>query len=160
MFSGSFTVSGVTLNNITTTHEFSRPVGEDALMAGFRMIPLDEIDLLEEIRLEDETYIVKRGGQRPHLRRIYAAKIEGRKSCLTVALYQGDGAEEVWYIKLLPVFSDLPAQNWRGDVERHSIVRHPSFVQFQGLARSSKTMIWAIIFDDGTSLIYCKMSNV
>lgn len=153
-----FTMAGGTFN---TTHEFSRPVGGDALPADFRIIPLGDIDLLQEIQLDDETYLVKRAGQRPHLGVIYrsgwmyTADIEGRKSNLTVALYQGAGAEEVRYIKLLPVFSDLPVQNWRGDVERHSIVRHPSFVQSHSLATPS-----TICAVDGTSLIYCKMSNV
>jgi hypothetical protein len=110
LFSGSqhFTVAGGTLTKIndnTTAREFSRRVGGDA-STDFRVIPLGDIDLLQEIQLDDETYIVNRAGQRPHLRRIYAAKIHGQNSNRTVAIYQGDGAEEVRYIKLLPVFSD------------------------------------------------------
>jgi hypothetical protein len=60
------------------------------------MIPMGDIDLLEEIHLDNETGVI--GCQHPgrtRVRRVYSAKIDGGKSGVTVAMYQGDGAEEV-----------------------------------------------------------------
>lgn len=59
----------------------------------FRMIPLGDIDLQREILLD--TGAVDRRRERPRVRRVYTAKIEGRKSDVTVAMYQGEGAQEV-----------------------------------------------------------------
>jgi hypothetical protein len=60
------------------------------------MIPMGDIDLLEEIHLKKETGIVRRHHpERTRVRRVYSAKIDGRQSGVTVAMYQGDGAEEV-----------------------------------------------------------------
>jgi hypothetical protein len=57
---------------------------------------MGDIDLLEEIHLHEETGIVGRHHpERTRVRRVYSAKIEGRKSGVTVAVYQGDGAGEV-----------------------------------------------------------------
>jgi hypothetical protein len=58
-----------------------------------------DINLLEEIRLDNETGIV--GRQHPEstgVRRIYCARVDSRKSGVTVAVYQGNGAEEVCYV--------------------------------------------------------------
>jgi hypothetical protein len=63
------------------------------------MIPMGDIDLLEEIHLNNETGVV--GYHRPErtrVRRLYSAKIDGRKSGVTVAIYQGKGAEEARHI--------------------------------------------------------------
>jgi hypothetical protein len=60
------------------------------------MIPMGDIDLLEEICLNNETGVVGCGHpERTRVRRMYSAEIDGRKSGVTVAVYQGDGAEEV-----------------------------------------------------------------
>jgi hypothetical protein len=60
------------------------------------MIPMGDIDLLEEIRLNNETGVVGcHHPKRTRVRRVYSAKIDGRKSGVTVAIYQGKGAEEV-----------------------------------------------------------------
>jgi hypothetical protein len=60
------------------------------------MIPMGDIDLLEEIHLDNETGVVGRHHpERTRVRRVYSAKIDGRKSGVTVAVYQGDGAQEV-----------------------------------------------------------------
>ncbi|KAJ7908169.1 hypothetical protein B0H13DRAFT_1878956 [Mycena leptocephala] len=58
--------------------------------------PNGDINLLEEIRFDNETGIV--GRQHPEStrgRRMYCARVDGRKSGVTVAVYQGKGAEEV-----------------------------------------------------------------
>lgn len=71
------------------------------------MIPLGDIDLQKEIRLEDESNIVARQPAPGFARRVYSAKIEGRASDMTVAVYEGADAEE----------------QWRQDIAKHSRLR-------------------------------------
>ncbi|KAJ7906399.1 hypothetical protein B0H13DRAFT_2506341 [Mycena leptocephala] len=78
-----FTVAGGTFNN-NFNNVTNNYTGAPVVPPDFRMIPMGDIDLLEEIHLNNETGVV------------YSAKIDGRKSGVTVALYQGDGAEEEW----------------------------------------------------------------
>jgi hypothetical protein len=59
------------------------------------MIPMGEIDLQHEIRVGNESGLVYRQPQSGHARRMYSAKVEGRRSSMTAAIYQGNGAEEV-----------------------------------------------------------------
>jgi hypothetical protein len=60
------------------------------------MIPMGDLDLLEEIRFDDGSGVVGRHHpERTRVRRVYSARIDGRNSGVTVAMYQGDGAEEV-----------------------------------------------------------------
>jgi hypothetical protein len=59
------------------------------------MIPLGDIDLQHEIYLDTDTGIVDRQLERGRVRRMYSARMDGRKAGVTVAMYQGDGAEEV-----------------------------------------------------------------
>ncbi|KAJ7669069.1 hypothetical protein B0H17DRAFT_1086889 [Mycena rosella] len=66
-----------------------------AARVDFRVIPLEDIDLRKQIRLDDEIGVVNRGGRRACVRRMYTARIEGKKSAMTVAVYQGDDAQEV-----------------------------------------------------------------
>ncbi|KAJ7190482.1 hypothetical protein B0H12DRAFT_1172646 [Mycena haematopus] len=94
------------------------------------MIPLGDIDLRHEIRLKD-TGIVDYDRDRARVRRLYSAKIEGRKLTLTVAMYQGNGAEE----------------QWRKDVAKYMSMRHPNIIQIYGAA-SSGGMHAAIFNDD------------
>jgi hypothetical protein len=61
------------------------------------MIPLGDIDLQREIRLDNHTGLVDHQRKRPRVRRLYTAKIDGQMSDLTVAIYQGEGAEAVCY---------------------------------------------------------------
>jgi hypothetical protein len=63
------------------------------------MIPMGDIDLLEEICLDNETGAVGRHHpERTRVRRVYSARVDGRKSGVTAAVYQGNGAEEVCYV--------------------------------------------------------------
>jgi hypothetical protein len=61
----------------------------------FRMIPLGDIDLRKEIRLDDETGVVDRRLRRRSGRQMYTARIGRRRSDMTVVLYHGDEAEKV-----------------------------------------------------------------
>ncbi|KAJ6462838.1 hypothetical protein C8R45DRAFT_1107910 [Mycena sanguinolenta] len=93
MFSDSrqFSVTGGTFTNITKNY------AAPSLPADFRMIPMGDIDLRREIRVNERMGCVAYSErQRACVRRMHSAKaiIAGRKSRVTVALYQGDGAEE------------------------------------------------------------------
>jgi hypothetical protein len=63
----------------------------------FPVIPLGHINLLQEIGLDRRGSLVhqKNGGN--SVRRMYTARVHGCRSNMTVALYQGDGAEEVCF---------------------------------------------------------------
>lgn len=69
------------------------PLAQTIVMVDLRLIPLGDIDLQHEIRMD--AAIVERRQERRCVRRVYSAKLEGRSSGMTVALYQGNNAEEV-----------------------------------------------------------------
>ncbi|KAJ7017085.1 hypothetical protein C8F04DRAFT_1093665 [Mycena alexandri] len=123
IFSGSqhFTVTGGIFNshNHIATTEFS----------DFAEIPLGSIDLRHQIRPGGYHGVVGRR-ERGCVRRVYIANIKGRNPDMTVAVYQGKGAEE----------------EWRKDISRYSCLRHPSFVQLCGITTSS--LMHATIFHD------------
>ncbi|KAJ6462911.1 hypothetical protein C8R45DRAFT_524444 [Mycena sanguinolenta] len=88
MFSNSqqFTVTGGTFTNVTNNNTIA-----PSMPCDLRMFTIGDIDLRNEIRVN------YRGVEKQaRVRRIYSARVEGRKDGLTVALYQGDSAEEKW----------------------------------------------------------------
>jgi hypothetical protein len=87
------------------------------------MIPLGDIDLQQEIRLDYGTGIVNRHRERPRVRRVYTAKIAGQNSPMTVAIYQGSGAEEVRTCCFPDICCELISQEWREDISRYSLLR-------------------------------------
>ncbi|KAJ7349851.1 hypothetical protein DFH08DRAFT_958799 [Mycena albidolilacea] len=89
IFAGSqdFIVAGGTFTSISNNCLPASPTD-------FRDIPLGDIDLRHEIHLDARSGVVNRQRKPRSTRRVYAAKIEGRKSSMTVAMYQGDGAEK------------------------------------------------------------------
>ncbi|KAJ7754768.1 hypothetical protein B0H16DRAFT_737235 [Mycena metata] len=92
---------------------------------------MGEIDLQHEIQFDDDSGVVyRRRGQR-RARRMYSARIDGCKTAMTVALYQGPNAE----------------QAWQKDISMHSWLRHPNFVQLYGVA-STGPMYAAVFHDD------------
>ncbi|KAJ7152401.1 hypothetical protein C8R46DRAFT_1357467 [Mycena filopes] len=110
MFAGSqnFVVAGGTFTNLTTNY-----VAAPAVPRGLHMIPLGDIDLQQDLSVETRSGFIGLRQERRCARRVYSAKIAGQKSNITVAMYQGDRAEE----------------EWREDVERYLAVRHPNIVQ-------------------------------
>jgi hypothetical protein len=70
----------------------------------FRMIPLGDIDLQHEIRLNkvEGSVVAGRRRERASFRRVYSARIYGRNAPMTVAMYQGPGAEEVRLESVVP----------------------------------------------------------
>ncbi|KAF7340641.1 hypothetical protein MSAN_02136000 [Mycena sanguinolenta] len=116
MFSNSqqFTVTGGTFTNITN-HYAAAP----SLPPDLRMIPLGDIDLRHQMRVDERVGVVDfQPLERAFVRRVHSAKarIDGRKSRVTVAMYQGNGAEEEWrqdiekYMRLRQVSSTVPPQ--------------------------------------------------
>ncbi|KAJ6505319.1 hypothetical protein C8R45DRAFT_547157 [Mycena sanguinolenta] len=62
---------------------------------------------------------------------MYSARVKGRKSNMTVAMYQGENAEA----------------EWQNDISSLSWIRHPGFVQLYGTARSSGIHA-TVLYDD------------
>ncbi|KAF7359899.1 hypothetical protein MVEN_00715600 [Mycena venus] len=116
IFSGShnFTVAGGTFTNVTKNYTSAPTVPSD-----FRIIPLGDIDLQHEICLHRGSAVVGRRHERASVRRVYSARVDGRNTPMTVAMYQGCGAEE----------------EWRQDIAKY-ILSHPTLVQMCGAAIS------------------------
>ncbi|KAJ7159678.1 hypothetical protein C8R46DRAFT_372852 [Mycena filopes] len=98
-----FTVAG----GVFTTNNYVAP---PTLPPAFRMIPWGDIDLQQNL---GESGVVGYRRERNCVRRVYSAKVDGRTSDMTVAVYQGDGAEE----------------DWRRDVAAYVSMRHPNIIQ-------------------------------
>ncbi|KAJ7442953.1 hypothetical protein B0H11DRAFT_2204353 [Mycena galericulata] len=110
---------GVFTSNIINITQGTPPLPLD-----FRMIPMGDIYLRHRVG------IVTRWTGRNCARRLYSARIEGKQTDMTVAMYQGDNAE----------------QEWREDISRYLSLRHPNFLQLYGVASSAG--IHAIILHD------------
>ena len=76
---------------------------------------MGDLNLQYEIYLDNGWGVVS-------VRRVYSAKIDRRRSSVTVAMYQGDGAEEVCHI-MLPNMCDNISQEWRRDIAKYMTVR-------------------------------------
>ncbi|KAF7352060.1 hypothetical protein MVEN_01168700 [Mycena venus] len=127
----NFTVTGETFNNVTNHYTTVSTMPSD-----FRMIPLGGIDLRYEIRVDIDTgFVNRRERERACVRRVYSAKIEGRMSNVTVAMYQGPDAKEEWHQHIAQCI-------------------HPNMVQIYGAA-SSGAGIHATILNDVYIYAYC-----
>ncbi|KAF7377107.1 hypothetical protein MSAN_00129700 [Mycena sanguinolenta] len=135
MFSHSaqFTVTGGTFTNIMKSY-----AAAPSLPSDFRMIPMGDIDLCHRIQVDECTGAVN---SQPHeracVRRVHSAKarIDGRTKRVTVAIYQGNTAEE----------------EWRQDIAQYMRLRHPNIVQICGAASSNG--IHATLFNDDLILL-------
>ncbi|KAJ7104879.1 hypothetical protein C8R44DRAFT_886905 [Mycena epipterygia] len=104
-----------------------------AILSDFRTIPLGDLDLRNEIRLDDSGVAGRHHGVR-RVRRMYTARIEGKQSGMTAAIYEGEHAEESF------------AKTWRHELSKYSGFRHPNFVQLYGTVNSGG--LYATIFHD------------
>ncbi|KAJ7667219.1 hypothetical protein B0H17DRAFT_1089030 [Mycena rosella] len=128
---------GVFTSNVTNNIHQAAP----AVPSDFRMIPLGDMDLRNEIRFNRQTGVVGRQSPRGCIRRMYSAKIEGRKSAMTVKIYQGDEAEEVG-------LHSIPPQEWRHDIGKFPTSgNHPNVIQIYAAA-SSRGIHAMILHDD------------
>ncbi|KAJ7127725.1 hypothetical protein C8R44DRAFT_873534 [Mycena epipterygia] len=119
--SHNFTISGGTFTNVVNN--------VPAIPSDFRMIPLGDLDLRNEIHLEHSGVVNRRRGMHP-ARRVYNARIEGKQSDMTVAVYQGENAEETW----------------KRELGKYTGLRHPNIVQLYGAVNSGS--LYATIFHD------------
>jgi hypothetical protein len=78
----------------------------DAPVIDVRRIPLGDIDLGHEIRLDDRSGVVHHRRNRIPVRRMYSARVDSRQSDMTVTLYQGENAEEV--LRFTSIFAPFP----------------------------------------------------
>ncbi|KAJ6452401.1 hypothetical protein C8R45DRAFT_1223466, partial [Mycena sanguinolenta] len=128
MFSSAqrFTVTGQTFTNITNNYTTASNIPSD-----LRMFPLGDIDLRHEIRLHNFTGTANHDHERGNcVRRIYSARVEGRKASLTVAIYSGNDAEE----------------EWRQEIAKYMTIRHSNIIQVFGTASSGG--VYATLFND------------
>ncbi|KAJ6538638.1 hypothetical protein DFH09DRAFT_1368806 [Mycena vulgaris] len=120
-----FVVAGGKFKSITYTTHSAPTVSSD-----FRMIPMGDLDLREEIRPQHRSGVVFREKGRVSVKRVYSARIHGSKAKMTVAVYQGKNAEK----------------KWREDISRYSWLLHPNVVQLY--ATASRSGIHAAGFHD------------
>ncbi|KAJ6580626.1 hypothetical protein B0H19DRAFT_483050 [Mycena capillaripes] len=127
IFPGSqhFTVAGGTFTSITKNYTTAPTVPSD-----FRMIPLGDIDLQREIRVDNHAGIVNRHSKRARVR-VYSAKLNGQRSNMTVAMYKGNNAEE----------------EWQQNIARYMSIRHPNILQIFAVA-SSRNMHATVFHGD------------
>ncbi|KAJ6530783.1 hypothetical protein B0H19DRAFT_1384653, partial [Mycena capillaripes] len=109
-----------------TTHVSQAP----SLSSDFRMIPLGDIDLQREICLNGDSAIIDCRDGRRYIRKMYTAKINREQADMTVAIWEGENAED----------------NWKHHIYMLSRIRHPNIVQLYGVAKSSS--IYAAVFHD------------
>ncbi|KAF7353206.1 hypothetical protein MSAN_01508300 [Mycena sanguinolenta] len=97
----------------------------------FRTIPRGDMKLVKEVRLSPQSGVVGRQSRGVSVRRaVYHAKIRGDPGTVTVAVYQGNGAEE----------------EWRKDVAKYKSIWDPHIMQPYGLV--STNGLYAMVFHD------------
>ncbi|KAF7337294.1 hypothetical protein MSAN_02282000 [Mycena sanguinolenta] len=94
--------------------------------SGIQTIRLEDINLMRTIRLDPHSDVGGVG-----VRRIYHAEIRRDPGIVTVAVYQGDGAEE----------------EWQQDIAKYESIRHPNIMQLYGLVSTKN--LYAMIFHNG-----------
>ncbi|KAF8146348.1 hypothetical protein K438DRAFT_1990884 [Mycena galopus ATCC 62051] len=117
-----FTIAGGTYTSHVT--QVAPTVRHD-----FRMVPLGDLDLLHEIRLEDGPGMITR---RRSTGKLYHVRVDGRASTMTAAVYQGEEGE----------------QAWRRELQTYSGIRHPNIVQIYGVVNSSEFIPFDQYSDD------------
>ncbi|KAF7335482.1 hypothetical protein MVEN_02201700 [Mycena venus] len=143
IFSGSqhFIVAGgtfVVTDNYTAAP--AKPTPND-----FRMIRLGDIDLQHEIAFDN---IVDGQHEGRRVRRVYSAKVGKRKSRMTLAIYQGGGAEELAEMAERYITAIAASVRWQYffAMSMNPPFRHPNLLQIYGVTTSSG--IYAAIFYD------------
>ncbi|KAF7353275.1 hypothetical protein MSAN_01515400 [Mycena sanguinolenta] len=100
----------------------------------FQRIRLGDIKLIKEFKeMHSSSRWSVAGRQTPRttVRRVYKAKLEGPESgYMTVAMYEGDGAEETWNQHLA----------------NYESIRHPNIIQLYGLVSAKR--LYAMVFHD------------
>ncbi|KAF7337210.1 hypothetical protein MSAN_02273400 [Mycena sanguinolenta] len=101
-------------------------------LSPFRTIRLGDLDLIKEIRLDERSNVVGHQSRGAGVRRMYSANLVVRESerKVTVAMYQGDGAE----------------LKWQEDHTAYESIRHPNILQLYGLVNTKK--LCAMVFQN------------
>ncbi|KAF8134049.1 hypothetical protein K438DRAFT_2031490 [Mycena galopus ATCC 62051] len=120
-----FVVSDSTFTSYTHIHNPAPTVPPN-----FPMIPLGHLDLRNEIPFNAGSDTVYRRDRQGSVRKIYSARIHGCQSHMTVAVYDGDNAEEEWH----------------REISKYAHLRHPNFVQLFGTV--SLPGLLALIYHD------------
>ncbi|KAJ7063807.1 hypothetical protein C8F01DRAFT_35766 [Mycena amicta] len=128
-YSGSFfhssdqvsVTGGMFTSAQSVTNHFHHGPSVGVPPADFRKIPLGDINLQRELRVDDQSVSVYRRREHGCVHRVYSARVEGKKADMTVAIFQGENAEEQWSRTVL----------------EHSSLRHPNVVQLFGVSSSS-----------------------
>ncbi|KAF7353194.1 hypothetical protein MSAN_01507100 [Mycena sanguinolenta] len=103
----------------------------DQETSDFRTIRRGDLKLVKEVRLSPQSGIVGRQSRGVGVRRtVYHAEIRGDPGTVTVAVYQGDGAEE----------------EWRKDVAKYESIWHNNIMQLYGIV--STKGLHAVVFHD------------
>ncbi|KAK7006317.1 hypothetical protein R3P38DRAFT_1706472 [Favolaschia claudopus] len=98
----------------------------------YRRIPMGDINLQGKLisRQAHKLHGSPPRRKQTTIRKLYSAKIEGKISSYTVALYQGHNADEIW----------------RADVAQYMAIRHPNVLQIYGVAQSASGNFNATVF--------------
>ncbi|KAJ6549635.1 hypothetical protein B0H10DRAFT_2128321, partial [Mycena sp. CBHHK59/15] len=88
------------------------------------------IDLRREIQVEHDSGVVRQHHAMNSAKRMYLARIDKCSLDMTIAVYQGQHAEE----------------DWQRDLNQYSGIRHPNFLQIYGAVQSSG--LHAVVFYD------------
>jgi hypothetical protein len=89
------------------------------------MIPLGHLDLRNEIRFKAGSDTVYRRDGQVSVRKVYSARIHGCQSNMTVAVYEGDNAEEACPLifPLLDSHSYWSSQEWHREISKYAQLR-------------------------------------
>ncbi|KAJ6464523.1 hypothetical protein C8R45DRAFT_501368 [Mycena sanguinolenta] len=122
-----FNIGGGVFTSNVTNNIYNLPPEQ---LSDFRTIRLGDLKLVKEVRLSSQSGVVGRQSRLGGLsvRRIYHAEIRRDPGPVTVAMYQGDGAE----------------QEWQRHVAKYESIRHPHIMQLYGLV--STKGLYAMIF--------------
>ncbi|KAJ6464440.1 hypothetical protein C8R45DRAFT_1107339 [Mycena sanguinolenta] len=122
-----FNIHGGVFTSNVTKNVYSLPPEQSA---EFQTIRLGDMKLVKEVRLSPQSGVVGRQIQGAGVRRIFHAEIRRDPGTVTVAMYQGGGAEE----------------KWRQHVANYKSIRHPRIMQPYGLVITEG--LYAIVFHD------------
>ncbi|KAF7353250.1 hypothetical protein MSAN_01512800 [Mycena sanguinolenta] len=106
---------------------FGQPEARES--SEFQTIRLGDLKLIKEVRLSLQSGVVGCQSRGVGVRRIYHAEIRHDPGTVTIAMYQGDGAEE-----------------WRHNVAKYDSIRHPNIMQLYGLVSTER--LYAMVFHD------------
>ncbi|KAJ7037217.1 hypothetical protein C8F04DRAFT_1331610 [Mycena alexandri] len=125
--SKDFVVTGGTFTN---TNQVAPRTPSD-----FRMIPIGDLNLLKEIRRAGGSLIVRHRKGGASMKKMYITRIPGFQSTMTAAVFQGDGAEELYGI--------ASAGGLHATVFHDDLIPHGEILEKYGGAHFSTVFFWA-----------------